>query len=422
MIQLVRFADFVEINPKVELNRGEEYPFIDMAIVEPGRRYVRAIENRIYSGGGSKFSSGDVLFARITPCLENGKIVQFKDYDKRKGFGSTEFFIFRAKKQISDSSFIYYLVLTDTIRKPAEKSMSGASGRQRANLTSIVDIKIQLFPLPTQQKIAAILSAYDDLIENNTRRIKILEEMAQAIYREWFVNFRFHGHEGVQMEESELGPVPKGWEVKRLDEVAEVIDCLHGIKPTEVINDDEKFGILLHVWNIGDEGKLDLLKKFFITEEVYRLWTKRIEVKEGDCVITNVGRIGAVAQIPFDLTAAIGRNMTAIRGREGIITPTYLIEYLRSPYFEREKNLKQDLGTVMGSLNVKGIIRLNIPIPSLTLVKEFETSVRPFRYRIEIFQKQNDNLRRTRDLLLPKLISGEIDVSGLDIRTPEAEA
>lgn len=224
------------------------------------------------------------------------------------------------------------------------------------------------------------------------------------------------------MVDSELGPMPEGWEVKRLDEVAEVIDCLHGVKPTEITNDDEKFGILLHVWNIGDEGKLELSKKFFITEEVYQLWTKRIEVKQGDCVITNVGRIGAVAQIPFYLKAAIGRNMTAIRCREGIITPTYLIEYLLSPYFEREKNLKQDSGTVMGSLNVKGIIRLNIPIPSFNLVKEFEKTVRPLRYRIEIFQKQNDNLRRTRDLLLPKLISGELDVSGLDIRIPEAEA
>ena len=75
-------------------------------------------------------------------------------------------------------------------------------------------------PLPTQRKIAAVLSAYDDLIENNTRRIKILEEMASAIYREWFVEFRFPGHEGVEMVESELGLIPQGWEVKQLGEVA----------------------------------------------------------------------------------------------------------------------------------------------------------------------------------------------------------
>ena len=84
---------------------------------------------------------------------------------------------------------------------------------------NLTKLQVKLPPLPTQQKIAAILSAYDDLIENNTRRIKILEEMAQAIYREWFVNFRFPGHEGVRMVESELGLVPEGWEVRKLGEV-----------------------------------------------------------------------------------------------------------------------------------------------------------------------------------------------------------
>lgn len=315
-----------------------------------------------------------------------------------------------------------YLFYALKIQLDLLRSISTGVATKFLTLTILNDIEIPHPSLLTQRKIAAILSAYDDLIENNTRRIKILEEMAQAIYREWFVHFRFPGHEGVQMVESELGMIPEGWEVKRLDDVAEVIDCLHGIKPTEVTNKEEKYGILLHVWNIGDNGKLDLSKKFFITEEIYRLWTKRIEVKCGDCVITNVGRIGAVAQIPFDVKAAIGRNMTAIRCKKGIITPTYLIEYLCSPYFEREKTLKQDSGTVMGSLNVKGIVKLNVPLAPFEFIKEFEANVRPVRYRIEMFQKQNEILRRTRDLLLPKLISGEVDVSELDITIHEAEA
>ncbi len=91
--------------------------------------------------------------------------------------------------------------------------MFGASGRQRADLKVVREIEILAPPPPTQRKIAAILSAYDDLIENNTRRIQILEQMAQAIYREWFVHFRFPGHEDVRMVESELGLIPEGWEV-----------------------------------------------------------------------------------------------------------------------------------------------------------------------------------------------------------------
>jgi type I restriction enzyme S subunit len=118
-----------------------------------------------FNSGGAKFLPGDTLFARITPCLENGKIAQYKCSENTPAFGSTEFFVFRARTGVSDPSYVYYLSLSDLVRGPAEKSMSGASGRQRASLQSIVDIQLPAPPLPTQLKIAAILSAYDDLIE-----------------------------------------------------------------------------------------------------------------------------------------------------------------------------------------------------------------------------------------------------------------
>jgi len=216
----VRFSDFVIINPKITLEKGKEYPFIKMEDISPGNRYVSFTGKRRFKGGGSKFMLGDVLFARITPSLENGKIAQVEGITK--GFGSTEFFVFRHREGISDSSFIYYLSVSDIIRKPAEKSMFGASGRQRVDLNVVQELWIEVPPLPNQRKIAAILSAYDDLIENNTRRIKILEEMAQTIYREWFVKFRFPGHEKVKMKDSELGPIPEGWMVKPSSQVLEI--------------------------------------------------------------------------------------------------------------------------------------------------------------------------------------------------------
>ena len=185
------FRNLVEINPRVRLSTEHEHPFVEMGIVEPARRYVRTDQHRIFKNGGSKFLPGDTLFARITPCLENGKIAQYQGSHELAAFGSTEFFVFRARHGISDPGFVYYLAKSEIIRKPAEKSMSGASGRQRAALESIIDIDVPCPPLSTQRKIAAILSAYDDLIENNLRRIKILEKMAQNLYREWFVKFRF---------------------------------------------------------------------------------------------------------------------------------------------------------------------------------------------------------------------------------------
>ncbi len=296
------------------------------------------------------------------------------------------------------------------------KSLSTGVATKFLTLTILKDLTLSIPPPKLQAKIAAILSAYDVLFENNLRRIKILEEMAQAIYREWFVNFRFPGHEKVKMVNSPLGKIPEGWEVSELSRVSKIVDCLHSKKPSEAIIPSEQYGILLHIWNIPGDGRLDLSKKFFINEEDYRIWTKNIKVMEGDCVITNVGRVGDFAQIPRGVKAAIGRNMTAVRPIPEGVSPTFLIEYLRSPFMDKERVAKVDRGTIMDSLNVKGIIKLLIPMPPKELMEQFENLAYPLRLQAQILQEKIGNLRKTRDLLLSKLISGELDVSELDIR------
>lgn len=315
---------------------------------------------------------------------------------------------------VLDPTYLYYY-----LGQPAVVSWiaNQAIGATMPNLnTGILRSVVIRYPrLPIQKRIASILSAYDDLIENNTRRITILEEMAQMIYREWFVNFRFPGHENVNMVESELGPIPEGWAVVRMRDVADVVDCLHSKKPPRM---DGGPGLLLQLFNIADGGKLDLSQHYRISQEMYDLWISRIEVRSGDCVVTNVGRIGAVAQIPDGTRAAIGRNMTAIRPKQ--IGPTYLIEYLLSPHMASEVALKKDAGTIMDSLNVKGIVKLNVPIPTRRLLDQFESFARPMRRRVELLVVQNANLRMTRDFLLPKLISGEVSVEAAEDAVLEA--
>src|SRR5579884_2674519 len=105
----MRFREFAQLNPKVWATRGETYPFIEMSAIDPGQRYVTTVETREYTGGGAKFEHGDTLFARITPCLENGKIAQYIGVPGNAAFGSTEFFVFRAKPGICDPGFLYYL-------------------------------------------------------------------------------------------------------------------------------------------------------------------------------------------------------------------------------------------------------------------------------------------------------------------------
>ena len=362
----------------------------------------------------SKPEKEDTLFAHIGASLGETAFIKTS-----REFSIKNVALFKPNPDIVNKRYFYYYVVSPNFQSLIKNIRTGTA-QPFVGLNLLRSFKVQIHSkIQVQDKIAYILSAYDDLIENNLKRIKVLEEMAQMIYREWFVNFRFPGHESVKMVDSSLGKIPEGWEVKEMADVAEVIDCLHSKKPKEAVDKKNKFGILLHIWNIVGGGKLDLSRRYYISESDYKEWTKRIEVQEGDCVITNVGRIGDFAQIPFDVGAAIGRNMTAVRVRKNTITPTYLIEYLRSPHMDRERKIKKDSGTIMDSLNVKGIIKLNVPIPPSEMIKGFDNYVRPIRHKSEIMQRQNANLRKTRDLLLPKLISGELDVENLDVRVQE---
>jgi len=325
--------------------------------------------------------------------------------------------LLRPRGDTVDTRFLLYLFISPAWRRTVQRRINVGSTVDRLPLTDFPKFPLRLPPLATQRKIASILSAYDDLIGNNDRRIKILEEMAQRIYHEWFVEFGYPGHESVPLIDSELGPIPETWSVRRMDEVADVIDCLHSKKPDAT---DLGAGILLQLFNIASGGMVDLSQSYLISALDYEQWTSRIELCSGDCVVTNVGRIAAVAQIPRGLVAAPGRNMTAIRPRA--IPPTYLLQYLLSEHMDHEVQRKKDAGSIMDALNVKGIVKLAVPVPDDALAARFEHLARPIRSDMELLVATQQNLRATRDLLLPRLVSGEIDVTDLDIELPDLVA
>ena len=406
MKDTIRFGDFVEINPRIQLEKGKEYPYIEMADVIPGNAFVFPEKQRIYKGGGSRFQSGDTLFARITPCLENGKIVRLKHTGNQPCFGSTEFFIFRGKPNVSDSTYIFYLALSSMIRDPAVKSMTGASGRQRAILSSVEDILIPLPPLPTQRKIAAILSAYDDLIENNTRRIKILEDMAQTLYREWFVHFRFPGHESVPMVESPLGPIPQGWEVVKYSDIVDL--SRKGINPSKF--PEEIFAhFSIPAFDSDCMPTLDIgnsirSSKYLITEE---------------CVL--VSKLNP--RIPRVWFPFLNKEHRAISSTEFLtlkpklpVDCVFLFNLCRSPEFSAELAVRA-IGTSGSHQRVKpnDFLSMSVLVPTEFLLNSFRDKVMPMLNICNTLRLKNTNLQKKRDLLLPKLISGEIDVSQLDI-------
>jgi len=310
-------------------------------------------------------------------------------------------------------SFLRYYLDSETTRSYMKGAFTTGAAIPRVVLKDFKLAPIKLPPLPTQRKIAAILSAYDDLIENNTRRIKILEEMASALYREWFVNFRFPGHEKVLMEESELGPKPEGWEVKP---IGEIIETLGGGTPSKKIFD---------FWDDGDiiwytPSDLTSNGAMFISNsnsKITPLGLKKSSSKlfpPYSVMMTSRATIGIVSI-----------NTISACTNQGFITcvpNNKLSMYL--VYFwileNKEKIITLASGATFKEINKSTFRKLPIVIPDELIHEQFSDSVGPLFEQIRVLLAKNENIQRTRDFLLPKLISGEIDVEGLEIEGAEA--
>ena len=293
----------------------------------------------------------------------------------------------------------YTLLAQDALAQM--KVLAGGAAQPKLGIYKIETIEIPLPPLPTQRKIAAILSAYDDLIENNLRRIKILEEMAQNLYREWFVKFRFPGHQHVRFTDSPLGQIPESWEVVRLNDVCHLT---MGQSPKSEFYNTNGMGLPFHqgVTDFGDR---------FPTERLYCTIEGRI-AEEGDILFSvraPVGRINIA-----NTRMVIGRGLSAIRHKAGC---QWFAFHLLTENFKEEDTMGG--GTIFKSVTKNDMENIAFIVPAEALTQRFEQLVEASERQIENLTKRNTALRRTRDLLVPKLISGEVDVSELDIAVPE---
>jgi type I restriction enzyme S subunit len=258
------------------------------------------------------------------------------------------------------------------------QSKTVGTSQPKLALFRIGEIEVALPPLPTQRKIADILSAYDDLIENNTRRIELLEEMAQAIYREWFVHFRFPGHEQVAMVETELGVAPEGWEVKPLGDALELAYG-KGLKA-----DDRREGQVPVYGSSGVVGYHDLSL-----------------VKGPGIIVGRKGNVGSVFWCDVDFFP---------------IDTTYFVVTsipLRYVYFNLQYQHFINNDAAVPGLSRAQAYLLPFLVPAKSVLAQFDSIVAPVFDLVKNLTSKNANLRRTRDLLLPRLVSGEVEVSGV---------
>ena len=330
-----------------------------------------------------------------------GKVALF-DCDPPKGLINAQMLILRADDEIINRKFLFYQTCSDDFQTRLKNFASG-SAQPQIPIIDLKEVEIAVPPLPTQRKIAAVFSAYDDLIENNTRRIKILEEMASTIYREWFIEFRFPGHEQVEMVESELGLIPQGWEVGKLGDLAESVR--RNIKPSDINQETPYFG-LEHL-----PRKSIALSNW---DTVGSINSAKLAFKKGEILFGKIRPyFHKVGVAPLD--GICSSDAIVIRPKRNECFATTLSCVSSEHFIEYATMTSQ--GTKMPRADWKVLVKYPVVIPSEQITQRFSSFVRDVVDKIQNLIFQNINLRLTRDLLLPKLISGEIDVSELDIDT-----
>jgi type I restriction enzyme S subunit len=391
-----KFGELIEPNPSVSLARSEAHSFVAMEDLTPSRRYVMPSAVRELTGG-ARFNPGDTLFARITPCLQNGKIAQFDPRAQTPGFGSTEFIVLRAKPARADPGFILYLSRTDWVRGPAIKSMTGASGRQRARAEAIINALVPDVPLPEQRRIASTLGAYDDLIEINLRRIARLEEVARRLFEEWFVRLHIPNYANHKIVETPEGPLPEGWRWGAADELIEFEPktgmAKEGSKPFIPMDSLSTENSLISEieWREGKSGA-----KFRNEDTLFARITPCLEN----------GKTGLVRDLPGDGVGFGSTEFIVMRARKA--GPAFC--YLLARYSKFREHARRSMSGASGRQRARteSLRAFVMPVPPTPVLDGFEQKVWPLLQLSGLLGKTNARLTAARDLLLPRLISGEL--------------
>lgn len=318
--------------------------------------------------------------------------------------------LIRPDKSKVDGRFLLYQLLGPKWRATVAQRINIGSTVDRIPLTDFPDFPIHLPPLPVQRKIASVLAAYDELIEKNARRIQILEDMAQALYREWFVEYRFPGHEDVELVDSELGAIPMGWHVSTFGDAFQVVG---GATPSTKCPEYWDGGTI----NWYTPSDLTRHGHMFIDKS-----SRRITQAGLDACSATLFPAGSVMMTSRATLGVLAINTEPACTNQGFITvlpnerlPAAFIYFLLASKAAEIEALAS--GATFKEISKRSFRTIRFALPPVDLVTRFTKLTDPMLGLIRNLIRQNANLRATRDLLLPRLVSGEIDVSNLDIDT-----
>ena len=443
-----KLSDIVDFNPSRMLKKGTIAPFIEMASLPTNTKFIKQIDEKPFSGG-SKFKNGDTLFARITPCLENGKTGKVTNLkDEMIGHGSTEFIVMSAKEPEFDEDYIYYFARLPEFREFAQQRMVGTSGRQRVAWQDLADFEFIFPPKEQRKKAAALLNIYDQKIDLNTQINQNLEQIAQALFKSWFVDFdpvraKVQAlSDGLSLEQAELAAmqaisgktpeeltalsqtqperyaelaetakafpcefggdgVPMGWNISIIGQEVETVG---GATPS---TKEEKF------WNNGEiawttpkdlssaTSPVLLKTERKITESGLKKISSGL-LSIGTVLLSSRAPVGylSLAQIPV----AINQGYIAIKCNKSL-NNYYMLQWCK-------ENLEEIKGRASGTtfLEISKTTFRQIPIivPDGNILSLFEKQCSSIYQSITVNTKENIYLEKTRDLLLPRLLNGEI--------------
>ena len=388
----IRAADFIDFNPRLNLKKGTITTKVAMDKLKPFTKKIPETEKAEFNGG-AKFCNGDTVMARITPCLENGKTAYVDMLDDGEiGFGSTEFIVMRAKAGISDPQFVYYTAINPTFRNVAIKSMVGSSGRQRVQQSVLEELELSVPGLDEQRRIGAFLAELDEKIALNNKINDNLEQQAQAIYHERF-------------ETISPNDLPSEWRIVTLGEVATISN-----KSFNPLKEPE---ILLEHYSIPafDEARFPVFElstsiksnKFIIDASCFMIsklnpTTKR--VWKPYCLTGN-----AVCSTEFIVYKAKDQSITDFLYSviDSGSFSDFMCSHVTGSTGSRQRTTPSDT------------LSYELILPSEDELAEFQSLVSPMYAQMRINAIENDKLKRLRDSLLPKLMSGEIDVSSVHL-------
>jgi len=370
-----------------------KYPFIKPSDLKKDERIPTFTEMTISDEGLNYLSNN--LLPRHTPCVVTIGTIGKLCFTDRPSFTNQQINSVIPNQSLFDNHFIYYLL---KMHIPSVKVLNGgsASGRENVKKSSFSNIKVKVPDLHTQKKISSILSLYDELIENNKKRIRLLEEIAEEIYIEWFVRLRFPSYKNTKVVDG----LPVGWEKVKLDDY---IKFEKGIEPgSDNYSTEKRDNNYLPFLRVGDLGSRD--NSIFVHKDLL----KGKILSKNDIAITLDGSVGLVA---MNLSGGFSSGIRKIVYKNNRIKRAFTYQTLLS------KNIQGIIkahaaGTTI--LHASGSINyMIISLPDEIILSKFEEIVNPMLNEILLLKDKNQLLQQTSDLLLPRLISGKLSVEHL---------